>query len=437
MLSSPLAVRIDDGITDRHVTAVASGLKFRKTAPGGHHSASLRIEAPISAFRTLGPADRLTVYDARTGRTLFSGYCDNPGREYGSGEGFDLTAMGSMHVASDRRERLLYLTQSFEDWAPGSGADGNGVAPSATTTIGTFPEAASSARKDQACVYLQFNPGQPIATGSRAAMMWSGAYRGLMSIGAVAGWREEGIVGGGYDVRLQAEPYVSGDGRIVANTGATTTGAAFTGIAGTHFPTGKNGLTYLMVRTLGAINIATDTVWSGLDDLVIYGHLVDRYGNLRSMGSVVHVTTGTTTAIGSGYILAKDVVEDLLGRVLTQCDSASADVVASTSAQISELTFPEFSTAAQVFDALAEWEPDHYWGVGEVLPNGLHKFWYRKWDDTSVRYEISVKDGYSAPGGDLELFNRMPFSYVDAQGVTKTQWTSTAVDELGPGAPGS
>src|SRR5690606_11014273 len=135
---APLSVRISDGSTDLHVTSRVEGLRFTKTAPGGHESASMRVRVPAGTFTDLGPADRVYVYDARTGATVWEGYTENPGATRGlGGEEYDLSAMGGKILASDQSVPLLFRDTTYGHWQRYS-ESGSFVA-SSTTAVDPNP----------------------------------------------------------------------------------------------------------------------------------------------------------------------------------------------------------------------------------------------------------------------------------------------------------
>lgn len=421
-MRAPLTVRINDGRIDRHVTRHVSDLRFRKTAPGGHHSASMNLALPRETFTKLGPEDRIYIYDGRTGATVWDGYTENPGAsDSRAGQAFELSALGGSVLASDQSEKLVYLDRTYEGWRRA-----NSSAGSAATEVGAFPATASARAADKEAIYLQFNPGQPVDVSSRASINHQPFQDSPMSLGGVAGFWECGLISADYSIHLRVLPWVLADGYIVSQT-AHTTGGAFVAYAGTNFLTDRNTLQWFLLRLNSATNVATDNVWAGLGEIALAGQLLDRYGNTRPMNTAAHLAaTNPVTA----YILAHEVVEDLLGRMLKKCDPNDA-VIDSTTFQIDQLTYFDGATAAQVFDDLALYEPNHHWGIGETLTSGLHRFWYRAWPTDTARYEITAKDGYSAPGGDIDLCNRITVYWTDSKGIKQATVRTRTVEALG------
>jgi hypothetical protein len=168
--------------------------------------------------------------------------------------------------------------------------------------------------------------------------------------------------------------------------------------------------------SIPATNVATDDLWLAVGEIAVLGQPVDRYGQPYANPRTTHW-------------LASEIVEDLLGRLLTFCEGVTADID-TTTAEIDQLAYLDAATPAQVFDDLSLHEPDFYWGIGSTGTNGKHRFWYRAWP-TTPRYEISTKDGYSAPGGEADLCNRIAINWTDTKGSTQTTIVTSTVPALG------
>jgi hypothetical protein len=80
------------------------------------------------------------------------------------------------------------------------------------------------------------------------------------------------------------------------------------------------------------------------------------------------------------------------------------------------------------------YEPNHLWEILESGPNGLHRFNFRRWP-TTVRYEVSTRDGYSAPGSDTDLCNRVAVDWVDKLGKQQSVTRSSSVPALDQATP--
>lgn len=424
-MRSPLAVRIGDGLVDRHVPArKAHDLRFTKSAPGGHQGASVRIDLPRDEFPRLGPNDRIYVYDKRTGRTVWDGYTDNPGATDNSGgEGFELVAMGGMARASDESRALVYIDRDLNAWTRSSGASA-----AAKTDVGTDPSG-SVAVDGLLC---QFPPGQPIATNSRTPIEYRALEGAGLEFGAMSLRVLDGKTDANYEVELYwAPPIPVGIAQLGAYNSNDSAFSKYVGDASSP-ASGANIVGVRLRRSGAATTVADDNTWAFFYNIAVLGRRVDRDGT---------VLTGAAGMLDATFVTPHWVVEDLIGRMLTFCDPLTAENEA-LSVQLDQLAYHDGATAAQVLEDLSLHDADIYWGIGETLRNGLHRFWYRSWDTrlgtpeyTGFRYEISTADGYTDTGGDNDLCNRIAVYWTDEKGNKQTTVRTADVDGLG-GAPG-
>lgn len=405
MMPPGLSVFIDDGHTRRMVTGYTEGLRFTKVAPGGHQSLSCQVTLPHETFPNLGPNDLISVTDQRTGRVVFDGYLKNPTPVTGlSGEFYSISALGGMWRASDESRALIYADQSVGNLA----VDPFAVAAASLET-GTFPsdETAGRAR-------LNFPTGSLAATGDFAAVEYTGLVRAGMTLGAIAVYTESGKVDTDWMVSL-----VHPGGTLDVTT-MTTTGVGVNWFADDDFPDPTDYFAVRLRRTGGATNVADDATWTDLG-FGLVGQRVDRHGVTLS---------GAAAYSGPSTVLASEVAEDLLGRLLTMCDPWGS-VIDPTTFAIDQLAYPDGTKAAQVLTDLGTWEPDHTWEILERLPSGMHRFGYRQWP-TLPRYIFSAVDGWERSGSDADVCNRVLVTWDDAAGVRQAL-TVTASDLLTDG----
>lgn len=409
MLNSPLAVRMNDGYIDQHVTAKATNLAFTKTAPGGYAFGSVRINLPRTAFRDLGPNDRVWFYDARTGRTVFEGYTQNPGMIDGpAGQGWDLEIVGTKVRAGDTSHPLIYIDRDLSGWSKNTSAAASAVGEQSTDPGETLTTDG---------LRVGFNPGQPIGTGSKANIAYNGIADAGLEVGAVRAQLKSGKTDSGYQVVLVVRGGTPDELPLGSNISTTLVGA--NRIVGDHFSGGTNYISFALVRTGGATNVADDATWSWLTDVAVVGRRMDRYGTLLS---------GATEIISNTYVRADWIVEDLLGRILTMADPVLSTVEAATF-QIDQLAYPDGATAQRVLEDLGLYEPDMLWEFLHSTPRGV-LFRYRRWP-TTTRYEISVDDGYEAPGGEADQRNRIKVYWTDAAGRAQSVTVTSDVPALG------
>ena len=419
--NAPVSVRVSDGSTDRHVTGYVSGLRWTKMVNAGHQSCSFRMTLPRGTFSDLGPEDRVWVYDDRTGRCLFDGYLENPTPTDGpDGEVYDVSALGGVALANDQSEPLIYLDTRTDQW----------VKSDNSTTSGTVEDVdvvGQPARR------VGFPGGNVVANGAVIAADYRAIRDARMKVGGLRVFSGSGRDDTDYRLDLYAGPD-DGSGSLFvvgSSSGIQTTGvdeSFFTGDTytlsggGTGAMADADRVAIQLRRTGGATNVAVDDVYADLVHLSVLGQRYDRHGTLL---------TGSADLGPASSVYAHQVVEDLLGRLLTFCDPWTAVVDATTFA-IDQLAFPDGVKAADVLSALSRWEPDCWWAIGAAGPNGLHEFTYQRWA-TEPRYVISVKDGYRETGSDVDLCNRVLVSWTDSKGTAQTTIV-TAADLVADGS---
>lgn len=412
MLNAPIAVRVNDGYVDQHVTRHASGLRFTKTAPGGYAYGAVQLNLPRTAFRDLGPADRVWFYDARTGRTLFEGFTQNPGGIDGpAGQGWDLGLLGTMTLANDESQPLLYVDRDITAWENDTRS-----LPSSSVDVGEWPADPTVSR-----IRTLFQTGNVINDNDFVRSQYL-RYVGIdMKPGAIAiRGLQSGITPG---IGSYLCVVTTDIGAIKINF-MTTTGTSFTvwadvpGGPGEYWDPASEKLAVQLVRNGGATNLtgASDLYYSDWVGPIVIGRRMDRNGTLL---------TGPTGLRSATDVYASEVVEDLLGRLFPQGDRILSTVEA-TDYPIEQLVYTEGATMQRVLGDLALYEPDMLWEVLESTSRG-YRFNYRRWPTTS-RYEISVADGYEVPGGDADLRNRIRVYWTDQDGREKSVRVTSDTD---------
>jgi hypothetical protein len=405
-LRGALEVRVSDGQTDRIVTRYCRGLKFTKVAPGGHLRLTFTMVVPRNTFMDLGPGDRVYLYDRRTGRTIWEGYLENPTPVDGpDGQQYETSAVGGMALASDETRALVYVTKDMGGWIATPG-----LTASASVEVGQW-----SAGNPLQRVRTQFGGGSVLATGTVARadnISFEGTDTEMAgySIGTILSAKTDA----GYALDI-----INSNGTIVSGAMQTT------GVASSNFlATGGQRLAIQLRRSGGATNVADDATATDWVDWSAIGRRVDRLGAALTGAALVSVT----------QVLASQVVEDLLGRLLTMCDPGTAQIDTTTFG-ITQLAWPDGVKAADVLTRLADFEAGYLWEILETLDNGKHRFNYRAWP-TTPRYLFSVRDGWKQTGSDVDLCNRILVSWTDPAGnaqVTPVTATSAGLIDPLPG----
>lgn len=414
-LKGALALRVSDGVNDRHVTRYSSGLKFTKTAPGGHQSMSFRMSLPRNTFTDLGPEDRTYLYDSRTGRTVFEGYLENPTPIDGpDGQMFDISAVGGMALANDETRALVYVSRDLGQFEKDPAA-----AAAASFESGRWATTPTYER-----LRVAFPGGGVAATNVVSS---AGDYefgRAGMPLGGV---RVGTVISGKSDANWSEQITTDPSGTQIFGRPMSTTGTTGTEkfVGDTGFPTGVPAFWFRLQRVGGATNVADDLTWTDWVDVSVIGQRMNRFGALL---------TGSAGLVSAQQVMAHQVVEDLLGRVLTFCDPMTAQVDVTTF-PITQLSYPDGVKAAGVLNDLSVFEAGFLWEVLETNDSGKHRFNFRAWP-SAARYEVSVKDGWRQSGSDVDLCNRILVSWNDALGNRQvTTVTASGLGLTGIGLP--
>lgn len=418
------AVRINDGVIDRHVTRYVTDLTTRTTAPGGFHSCSFRLNLPPDLFPNLGPAAKVYVYD-HLADVDFEGFIDNPGATIDrTGTGLDITATGTGLVLADRRRPLPYLERDLEGWEQVKASAAATSASAATSDDPTAVSGTVTVDAEQGLL-CQFNPGQPVDTGYVAQIGYDDLVDADMQLGAVGFDVKSGKTSADYrtDIITSSGPGTAitiGAGTPISTTTATAT--RYVAAPGS-FPAGQNRVAVQLRRTGPATNVIDDTTWSWFSNLSVVARRM-------SMTGVLISATTLQAQGGLASVRADAIVADLVGRVLTGQIDPQNTIIETAAWPIDQLAFTDAVTARDVLDALTLWEPDLMHEVLESTPGRGYRMNYRRWAaDTDPRYEVTTRDGYTAPGGDVDLCNQITVEWYDRRGVKRsTVVTASSAD---------
>lgn len=394
--AAPLCVLLDDAA----ITQRVSGLEFRREANGGVQYVKLRLLAPldrnaVQAFQTIA------IQDARNAETVATAQVADLGRSADpSGPSWDIAGFGPAQHASDQELPLIYITQDLSSFR-----QVNRMQRKMAAGISTKPD--NSADTSQDGVLLNAPEGTTLATSDTVTMRFDAVRDAGMFLGKITISVDGGSNDANYSTKLLSS--VDGSGGSV-HYSATLSNAAVSGnteVVGTDFTNGRNVFDLYLEYTGAGVTVANDSKWAHWYDLIVRTRLKDKDGT---------DLIPATYTYANDYVLAHEVVKDLLGRCLPEFDGANAYVDTTATHQIDSLTYPDGVTPGQVLADLLALEPAFRWWV-----TAAGQF---RWEPlpTAVRYEHTLDDGASMPASAQEVYNRCRVRYRDKRG--RTRWTS-------------
>lgn len=405
-LSVPLSLRVGT----RHVTSEVQALAFTKNAVGGVQSISFKLARPLSSFdSSLGAFDDVCVYDARSAVAVAQARLTDTGRSVSSSDGqvWELTAFGPAQHAADITAPSVYVDQSITDgWR-----QVDRVVKGATISQSTKPGNSSDTAPE--CVVMHFPEGTTLAANDWLKYRYERLRECGQFIGRVSWDWDAGSTDADYRIRIWTSVDGTGGSAVGSNT-FDTAGGTENRVVVTDITNGRNVVDLMCEYTGAAGKPGTDNKWGSFDDVVIRARLVDQDGS--------SITTGYT----QDYVLAHEVVKDILGRLLPQYDGANANVDTGATHQIDSLVYIDGATAEQKLDDLMALEPAYRWTTGPDTTGSGYSFSWEPWP-TTVRYEATLDDGGSFPASWQEVYNEVLVRWRDKRGRIRST-TRTCAD---------
>ncbi|MFY1589003.1 hypothetical protein ACN267_31435 [Micromonospora sp. WMMD734] len=413
-LPIPLTVRLRTSRGTRDITREVRDLAFRWTDPGGHATCQVSLDRPL----TVQPAEiayygDLTVHDGRHGAVVWDGRLEDPGRSAGTqGQVWDLAAVGGQAHTRDRTVPYILIDQPLTSLDRVDNAT-----PKGDDSIATDPGSTSS---QQQALVLQYPQGITIVTNARVVMRYLGLQRSGQKLARIDHTWDAGRT----DSAFQVEALCRTDGSLSSGEVArsdnwnTAGGGSSPRRIGTHWTAGRNTPEWRTIYTGvgGAIN--NDLHWASISNLIV---MATRY-------TAAGVEQLTGTPYGNSYVLASEVVADLLGRLLPRFDGAGA-TIATTSYQIDQMAYPDGVQPAKVLEDLMSMEAGYTWRAWERGANGLYRFeWVQV--PSVVRYEADVVDGYDSQGSAGGLYDQVSVRWKDSKGRPQLTVRTASVPEL-------
>lgn len=386
----PLAVRVGDS----HVTREVSGVAFVKNAVGGVQSITLRLSRPLDTL-AVSPLDRVYLYDARTAEVVAEGRISDLGRAAGTdGQQWDLVAFGPAQHASDRTFPYIMVDTRLDAWFRSNLSTKN------ATTVN------DERGDDIPSLLVAAEEGKTVGTGWQGFWRYTAIKEAGQKLARVRCDIDAGVTAADYIQQINTRTNFGGATVAASATASTTAGSLGASVVA-NFTNGHN-VVDLVAQRDNTATTGAEAHWFEFWNICVKALRLDKTG------------TEVTTGYGSSTtVLAHQVVEDLLGRVLGQFDGANATIDTGGVYGIDQMAYPDGVTAEQVLEDLMALEPAYRWYGGPSTSSGKYSFTWEPWP-TTVRYEVTLDDGGSFPVSTQELYNRVTVRYTLKSGQTKT-----------------
>ncbi|MGA4726298.1 hypothetical protein ACPB67_02660 [Micromonospora taraxaci] len=410
----PLSIRLRTARGDLNVTRDVRDLTMRWTDPGGYQSCQVSLDRPLH----LQPDEvayygDLTVYDGRNGSVVWDGRQEDPGRSAGSqGQVWDIAAVGGQSHTRDRTVPLIYVDR------PLAGMDRvDNVTPGGTDTVGADPGDTTGINQS---VVLQFPQGLTIAAQGRIAVRYLGLQRTGQKLARTDHTWDAGLTSASFacEAVARTDGSLAGGDIIRIDSWNTAGGGSSPRLIATNFAVGRNTIEFRVIYTGAGGSASNDSHWGSFQQIIVMATRYTASGSEQVTGA----------SYPNNYVLASEIVADLLGRLLPKFDGATA-TIASTSHQIDQLAYPDGVQPARVLEDLLALEAGHTWRAWERGPTGLYRFEFVP-VPTVVRYEADAVDGYDSQGSADGLYNAVSVRWRDSKGVPQVTVRTSTVPAL-------
>lgn len=393
-LPIPLCVRLATSRRDVVVTREVRDLTFDSAIPGGFGTCTLTIDRSLKVdAEEIAAFGKVYVTDTRHGGIVWEGRLEDPGRGVDSdGEVWTVTAVGGAANTHDRSLPLIYVDRSLE-----------------RITRGASSRKSMETDIDGETVRIMARRGDGVGSTSFAEMILPQFGETGQEIARVEfGW-DAGITDADWRVQVIASPSET----LLLNAAASTAGGAVTAYTP---PAGTTSLKLRMQRQTSALTVANDSTWVAFTNLATTAQRYNANGTLKTSGYLPTLT-------------ASDVVADVLGRLLAQCDGTNASIAATTYA-IDHLAFYDPIDAAGVLDEVLKYHLDHTYAVWETNASGKYKGEFYKLPTGAARFEATARDGFAGPGSAADLFDKVTVRWRSKTGQIKSTVRTQSVPAL-------
>jgi len=412
MIHSLLGVRVTSYNGDRYLDV--DDLDYSLTDRGGYDAATFTFPGWVTLENGVLVDDaRVRIYSDATGEVLWEGYLSIPGTQVEeAGQTWQLSAVGAKAVLNDSSKPYVAVDSSYDGWKRR-----NNSSPGSTAEEGSLPT-----DDDTDALVMQFIAGQPIDNTSRVAMR----YTRIRNAGQKVGGYGFDVLSGINNVNFEAQTVIQPSGNVVNTFPASTTPGHISSSAGTTgwATTDDDALTLRWRRVSGgATNVVTDDNWGGFYNLWVRSQLRLQDGTYL---------TGSFTYFDDNFLLAHQLVIDMLWWFTNMIDIEGADIDTSFTHEVDQWVYPDGVRMSNALEDLTKFEPDMTWKVGPSdSVTGKHSFVLSKYTDT-VRYYATTLDGWDAPGSESRSANKLRVFWTDRRGEDHVdEYTADPADTPG------
>jgi hypothetical protein len=419
----PVAVRLFNVFSkayDIWVTRWLSDITYRTVIPGGFASATIELanEYPGQFDAYTHPYTRVQVVDIRTGQVCWEGRIEDPRRSE-DGSSWELGCLGTMVVGTDVRIPYFAIDGDVSNWAPASAAHGDTYNPSV--------DANTQSLKFKPYIRTWIGPNH-----DGDIFVWSKAYICDARIGrfdatysgyaTTAGFRTGMDVLDSASVRQNNIDLTAWNAATVRKGNKVVTD--FTSIDAQRL---EVAFDYTSASTTNA-----DDWYGSVDRPLVQIQRMDRFGNKLQ----------TAASYPNEWVTVAQIVEDVVGRffvgsyffndgrppfgTVPAVNSDRTYIDTTGTAKITNLTYYEGATAADVLNDLMIAQPGAFWAIWESEYRSYefnwsvhgHTFEWSTWPK-SFGYQADTKDGVEEQPSGEDPYNAQMYiyHYVDYEDV--------------------
>lgn len=359
-----------------------SNLQIKSVARGGFASVSFNMNRKLDKSLLATFTDVL-VYDTATGEQVGGGRLMEQGRNDDGTWG--ITCLGEgLASMQDRQTPLMYVDQTLANWFKKERT---------TTRVDASLTQYPNQSDDDSFIVFQAREDKAIGTNASVTMTYPVIELCNMQAGGIQFRDKAGVNDGNMRIRIYAGTVASPYTDLLQSDAFSTTISSTTYRSRNGDFSGDRRAFSVRFFCNSIVSGASvdDGYWAVVRDIVIRSQIYGSDGVLRTSG------------YNTPSIRTDEVFTDLVYRL---CPRLKLGTVTTTTQGIEQMTYLDGITAMGVMEDALEIEQAFNWEVYEQDSDG-------RWpaslvtQPTTVRYEASTDDGFSAPSPTTEIYNRV------------------------------